>query len=331
MRNAPAPPEPAPGRPQGLPADVVKVAGGATGLAAAAIISRETEPAENAGPVGDRSRGLRRKAAYLLMIGYALLMFVPFAWTVITSFKTRPDALRLTLIPSPFTTGAWQFALETLDPDIVQLFTNSAIIAAAVTISNLVLGSLGGYAFARLRFPGRELLFVIVLATLMIPDQLRLVPVYVLFNTFGLTRGPGQYLAVILVLAISATSIFLLRQYFLSIPKDLEEAARIDGAGFFTTFSRVMLPLATPALAAVTILQFQGTWNAFFWPVILLRDRDHWTLPLALFLFRENGGMSTNWPPLMAVIVLATIPILVLYLSFQRFFVEGVAASGVKG
>jgi multiple sugar transport system permease protein len=165
----------------------------------------------------------------------------------------------------------------------------------------------------------------------MIPDQLRLVPVYVLFNTFGLTRGIGQFVSVILVLAISATSIFLLRQYFLSIPKDLEEAARIDGAGFFTTFVRVMLPLATPALAAVTILQFQGTWNAFFWPVILLQSQQNWTLPLALYLFRESGGLSTNWPPLMAVIVIATVPILILYLFFQRFFVEGVAASGVKG
>ena len=138
-------------------------------------------------------------------------------------------------------------------------------------------------------------------------------------------------MAVILVLAISASSIFLLRQYFLTIPKDLEEAARIDGAGFFTTFARVMLPLATPALAAVTILQFQGTWNSFLWPVIFLKDPEHATLPLALYLFRESGGFTTNWPPLMAVICLATVPILVLYIFFQRFFVEGVASSGVKG
>lgn len=269
--------------------------------------------------------------AYVLIISYALLMFVPFAWTVITSFKTRPDALRLSLIPDPFTTAAWQFAFDTLDPGIVTLFTNSVVIAGVVTISNLVLGSLGGYAFARLRFPGREILFLVVLATLMIPDQLRLVPLYVMYTELGLTRGFAQYVGLVLVLAISATSIFLLRQYFLSIPKDLEEAARIDGAGFFTTFRKVMLPLASPALAAVAILQFQGTWNSFFWPVILLRDREHWMIPMSLYLFRESGGLTTNWPPLMAVIVIATIPILVLYIFFQRFFVEGVAASGVKG
>jgi multiple sugar transport system permease protein len=338
MRNAPpaGPDSDGPADRQ-IPGSAILTPESAMTTSEAAVVARLPPPAGNVsqvadvGPVGDRTRGLRRKVAYALMIGYALLMFVPFAWTVITSFKTRPDALRLTFIPDPFTTGAWTYAIETLNPGIVQLFTNSAIIAAAVTISNLVLGSLGGYAFARLRFPGREVLFLIVLATLMIPDQLRLVPVYVLFNTFGLTKGLGQYISVILVLAISATSIFLLRQYFLSIPRDLEEAARIDGAGFFTTFSRVMLPLATPALAAVTILQFQGTWNAFFWPVIFLRTREHWTLPIALFLFRENGGQSTNWPPLMAVIVLATIPILILYIFFQRFFVEGVASSGVKG
>lgn len=305
--------------------------GGELGVIAALPSRRKPTAAAGAEPVGDRTRGVRRKIGYGLMMAYALLMFVPFAWTVVTSFKTRADALRLTIIPEPVSFTGWQYTMENLEPSIVTLFINSTVIAVAVTLTNLVLGAMGGYAFARLRFPGREVLFLIVLATLMIPDQLRLVPVFVLFTELGLVRGVGQYVSVILVLAISATSIFLLRQYFLSIPKDLEEAARIDGAGFFTTFSRVMLPLATPALAAVTILQFQGTWNAFFWPVILLRDIEHKTLPLGLFMFRESGGFSTNWPPLMAVVVIATIPILLLYIFFQRFFVEGIAASGVKG
>jgi multiple sugar transport system permease protein len=134
-----------------------------------------------------------------------------------------------------------------------------------------------------------------------------------------------------LVLAISATSIFLMRQYFLSIPKEIEEAARIDGASFFTTFWRVMLPLAGPALAAVAILQFQGTWNGYFWPYIIIQDPDQYTVPVALSFFRLAGGLVTNWPPLMAMVVMATLPVLVLYLFFQRYFVEGIAASGVKG
>jgi multiple sugar transport system permease protein len=280
---------------------------------------------------GDTGAKWRRRVVYLFLIGYALLMFVPFTWSVITSFKTLPDSVQLTFIPDPFTTAGWEFALTELTPPIGQLFLNSFLIAGAVTITNLVLGSMAGYAFARLRFPGREVLFIVVLATLMIPDQLRLVPVYLLFNGIGFTRGVGQYFGVITVLAISATSIFLLRQYFLSIPRDLEEAAKIDGAGFFTTFVRVMLPLAGPALAAVAILQFQGTWNSFFWPLLLLGDQSHWTLPLGLGFFRTAGGYSNNWPPLMATVVLATIPVLVLYIFFQRYFVEGIAASGVKG
>ena len=282
-------------------------------------------------PVGDRGRVWRKRIAYVILIGYALLMFVPFAWTVVTSVKTLQDSLNLSLIPDPFTTAAWQYVFAELRPSVVTLFTNSLVIAGVVTITNLSLGSLAGYAFARLRFPGREILFLLVLATLMIPDQLRMVPVYILFNSVGLTAGIGQYVSVILILAISATSIFLMRQYFLTIPRDLEEAARIDGAGFFTTFARVMLPLATPALAAVAILQFQGTWNGFFWPVVFLIDQDHYTLPIGLAFFRLSGGFGTNWPPLMAVVVIATLPILILYIFFQRYFVEGIAASGVKG
>ena len=284
-----------------------------------------------AAPVGDRSWKWRRRLAYVLLIGYAILMFVPFAWSIITSFKTLPDSVRMTVVPDPFTLQGWDYAITKLTPPMPVLFLNSAVIAGIVTVTNLVLGSLAGYAFARLRFPGRELLFLVVLATLMIPDQLRLVPVYLILNGIGLTRGLGQYIGVIVVIAISGTSIFLLRQYFLSIPRDLEEAARIDGAGFLTTFLRVMLPLATPALSAVAILTFQGTWNGFFWPLILLQDQSHYTLPIGLLFFRTAGGFATIYPPLMATVVMATLPILVLYLFFQRYFVEGIAASGVKG
>lgn len=280
-------------------------------------------------PVGDRGRRTRRAIAYAFLIGYALLMFVPFAWTIITSFKTQPDSVRMTFIPDPVTVQGWERAFIELNPALPQLFLNSAIIAGAATLTNVLLGAMAGYAFARLRFPGREALFLLVLGTLMIPDQLRMVPVYQIMRFLGLSTGDLQYGSVILVLAISATSVFLMRQYFLTIPRDLEEAAKIDGAGFFTTFWRIMLPLATPALAAVAILQFQGAWNGFFWPLILLGERNNWTLPLGLTQFRFE--FFTQWPPLMAVVAIATIPILALYVFFQRYFVEGIAAAGVKG
>ncbi|CAN5569528.1 carbohydrate ABC transporter permease [soil metagenome] len=279
---------------------------------------------------GDRSAPWRRRIAYALLIGYAVLMFIPFAWSVITSFKTLPDSVRLTLIPQPITLQGWEYAWTNLQPPLPVLFLNSTVIAVAVTLTNLVLGSLAGYAFARLRFPGREVLFLVVLATLMIPDQLRLVPVYLIMNELGLTRGMGQYLAVITILAIEGTSVFLMRQFFISMPRELEEAARIDGAGFFTTFLKVMLPLAGPALAAVAIISFQGAWNGFFWPVVFLQNPAHYTLPIGLFFFRTAGGFATNWPPLMAVVVMATIPVLVLFVFFQRYFVAGIMSSGIK-
>jgi multiple sugar transport system permease protein len=279
---------------------------------------------------GDRSRRLRRTVAYGLLTAWALLMFVPFAWTIITSLKTRPEALQISL-PANAGIDAYVYAWERIEPGLPQMLFSSLLLAGVVTLTNLLLGSMAGYAFARLHFPGRDFLFVVVLATLMIPDQLRIVPVYQIVRFLGLiNKNPTNYLSVILVLAISATAIFLLRQYFLTIPVDLEEAARIDGAGYFQTFWQVVLPLAAPALAAVGILQFQGTWNGLFWPAVFLNQAmDHWTLPLGITQLQD--AFQTNWPPLMAMVVIATLPILALYIFFQRYFVEGVAAAGVKG
>ena len=225
-------------------------------------------------PVGRRR--WRRRLAYALLIGYALLMFVPFA-LVGRSRRSRrcPTRSSLTLIPQPFTLdGLASTSFNEARPAVCRSCSSTALIIAVAVTHHATSSSAAspGYAFARLRFPGREVLFLVVLATLMIPDQLRLVPVYLhLQRARPDPRRRASTSASILVLAISATSIFLMRQYFLSIPRDLEEAARIDGAGFFTTFWRVMLPLAGPALAAVAILQFQGTWNGFFWPLVLLQ------------------------------------------------------------
>ena len=292
----------------------------------------EIVTAREARPVGDRRAALRRRVAYAFLVGYALLMFVPFGWTVITSFKTIPDSVQMTLIPQPFTLKGWETAWTELDPTLPRLFFNSFLLAGSVMITNVVLGAMAGYAFARLRFPGRDVLFILVLASLMIPDQLRLVPVYLLLNNGPVdlvNSSPINYLSVIVVLAVQVESVFLLRQFFLSIPRELEEAAKIDGAGYFTTFARVVLPLGAPALAAVAILQFQGAWNNFFWPLILYQEQSHWTLPLGLAQF--HNFFDVNYPALTAVVVMATLPILILYLYFQRYFVAGIASAGVKG
>jgi multiple sugar transport system permease protein len=277
-------------------------------------------------PPKPRSEIARRVLVYVLLLLVSLLFFVPFIWSISTSFKTLPDTQNYNLIPHPFTTSAWKTVWTQYD--FKRYIANSFFLAIVITTVNLVLSSLGGYAFARLRFPGRELLFLLVLGTLMIPDQLRLIPVFVLLTKWHLIASFKGY---ILINLVSATNLFFMRQYFLTIPKDFEEAAKLDGAGYFKTFGRVMLPLALPAIAALAILQFQGTWNDFFWPLIIFGQGNPklYTVQLGLALLRFN--YSTLWPQIMAGSVIAILPILAIFLAFQRYFISGVVSSGVKG
>ena len=277
-------------------------------------------------PPRSRRRLAGRVIVYSVLVGVALLYFVPFAWTLSTSFKTLPDTANFNFIPHPFTTEAWKSVWT--DYDFKRYALNSLFLAVIVTFINLFLASLGGYAFARLRFPGREILFLLVLGTLMIPDQLRLIPVFVMLTNWHLI---GNFSGYILISMVSAVNLFFMRQYFLTIPRDFEEAAKLDGAGFFKTYWRVMLPLAGPALAALAILQFQGTWNDFFWPLILFGQGSEHLYTIQLGLAQLSFTYGTLWPQLMAGSILAILPILLIFLIFQRFFVAGVTAAGVKG
>ncbi len=275
-------------------------------------------------PARPRAERARIAAAYTIMFAVALLFLVPFVWSVSTSFKTLPESVQFALIPDEPTLAGYREAFTT--HNFGRYALNSAFLAGVITLSNVFLASLGGYAFARLRFPGREVLFFLVLGTLMVPDQLRLVPVYTMLSDWGLV---STYQGYVLIYLVQATSLFLMRQYFLTIPRDLEEAAKLDAAGYFKTYWKVMLPLAAPALAAVTILVFQGTWNEFFWALIILQDEEKYTIPLGIAAF--SAEYRTDWPPLMAASVIAIVPITLLYVFFQRYFIAGVAASGVKG
>ncbi|MDX6398434.1 MAG: multiple sugar transport system permease protein [Gaiellaceae bacterium] len=268
----------------------------------------------------------RRVLTYAILIAASVLFFVPFLWTVSTSLKTLPETTGFNLLPDAPSVRAYREVLTEFD--FLRYAANSFFLAGVITLANLILCSIGGYAFARLRFPGREVLFMLVLATLMIPDQLRLVPVFVMLSGWGLVGSFKGYMLIKLVLA---ANLFFMRQYFLTIPRDFEEAAKLDNAGHFKTFSKVMLPLAGPALAAITILTFQGIWNEFFWPLILLGfgNPDHYTVQLGLAQF--SFQYQTLWPELMAASVIAIVPIVVIFLFFQRYFVAGVVASGVKG
>ncbi len=273
-----------------------------------------------------------RLLLYLVLLAVALFYFLPFFWSVSTSFKTLPDSVKgFVLIPHHPTLDGYRAAFTT--GPFARYFMNSAIFAVTVTLTNVFLCTLGGYAFARLRFPLREPLFMLVLATLMIPDQMRLVPVFQLLANFPLFHWNliATYQGYILIHLLYATNLFLMRQYFLTIPKDYEEAAKLDNAGFFKTYWRVMLPLAGPALAAIVILSFQGTWNDFYWQLILLQDNSKFTLNVGIAQYTTAGGFSHLWPQLMAATTISIAPVALLYLFFQRYFVAGVTTAGVKG
>jgi len=267
----------------------------------------------------------RKTILYVLIVAVALLFFIPFLWTLVTSFKTIPDSVNVHLIPHPWTTSAWRTVWTQYDFKLY--IKNSLFLAVVITVANICLAALGGYAFARLRFPGREVLFLIVLGTLMVPDQLRFIPVFVMLTNWHLI---GNFSGYILINLVTAVNLFFMRQYFLTIPKDFEEAAKLDGAGYFKTFWKVMLPLAGPAIAAIAILEFEGTWNDFFWPLIIFNTApSHFTLPIGIFAFRSE--FQTLWPQLMAASVIAIAPMALIYVFFQRYFVAGVASAGVKG
>ena len=282
--------------------------------------------AETFVPPRARSAVAGRVLLYVLLVAFALLFFTPFVWSISTSFKTLPDSAFFNLIPDPFTTEAWRSVWN--DYDFKRYALNSLFLAVVVTLLNLFLASLGGYAFARLRFPGREVLFVLILGTLMIPDQLRLIPVFVMLTNWHLI---GNFSGYILINLVTAVNLFFMRQYFLTIPRDFEEAAKLDGAGYFKTYWRIMLPLAGPAIAALAILQFQGTWNDFFWPLILFGQGSEHMYTMQLGLAQLTFTYQSLWPQLMAGSIMAIAPILVIFLVFQRFFVSGVTAAGIKG
>ncbi|MFL5967162.1 MAG: carbohydrate ABC transporter permease [Gaiellaceae bacterium] len=276
-----------------------------------------------------RSERVQRLIAYTAMFAIAVLFFVPFLWSLSTSLKPLPETAHFSLLPHTWTIAGYREALTQYN--FGRYMANSAIVSAAVTFTSVFLASLGGYAFARLRFPGRNILFFIVLGTLMIPDQLRLVPLYRMLTIFPLTHWNliDTYQGYWAIRMVSAGALFLMRQYFLTIPRDLEEAAKLDGAGYFKTFWRVMLPLAGPALAAVAILEFQGTWNDFFWANLILQSPPHWTIQVGVAQFSFTYG--TLWNDLMAASMIALAPVVLVYLFFQRYFVAGVASAGVKG
>jgi multiple sugar transport system permease protein len=256
----------------------------------------------------------------------ALVMLFPFVWQLLTALKTMPESVR---VPPTFLPQEWNWAafgqVFTALP-FGEMLGNSVLNTVGRTLGQLVFCSLAAYAFARMQFRGKNVLFAVFLSVLMVPAQLLILPQYDIIQRLGLLNSvpalflPGMF---------SAFGTFLLRQFFMSLPKELEEAARIDGAGSFRIFWSIMLPLVRPALAALAVITAMWSWNDLLWPLVV--NTDPATMPISAGLTSLEGQFQTNYPILMAGSLIASLPMLILYLLLQRHFVQGIALSGSKG
>jgi multiple sugar transport system permease protein len=269
-------------------------------------------------------RGPRVLLAVFLLLG-ALAVLFPFVWMVLTSFKPENEVITYPphLLPRHPSLQAYKDVWTQIS--FARLFANSVIFAGAVTLASLTFDSLTAYALARLRFPGREIVFWLILATLMVPFQVLLVPVFLQVYHFGWLN---TYQGLIIPRATNGFGIFMLRQFFMSIPPSLDEAARIDGAGEFYIFRRITLPLSLPALATLGIFHFTFNWNDFLWPLVITSSDNMRTLPAGLAVF--SGQHETQYNLMMAGAVLTLLPLLVAFIFLQRYFVRGIALSGIK-
>jgi len=263
---------------------------------------------------------------HLALIIGAIVMVVPFLWMVITSLESTAQAFSIppSFIPNPVLWDNYPQSLNALPFNIA--YMNSAIVAVTVTLFQLVTCSMAAYAFARIPFPGRDIIFFAFLATMMIPFQLTIIPIFLTMKQFGLL---DTLVALILPPALfSAFGVFLLRQFILGLPIELEEAAIVDGANRWTIFWRVILPLLRAPLAALGIFTFIGMWNDFFRPLIMLNTPTNFTVPLMLNQFR--GQYATQWTLVMAGSVIAVLPLLLVYILLQRHIIKGIAMTGLK-
>ncbi|MFF9346189.1 carbohydrate ABC transporter permease [Streptomyces sp. NPDC014734] len=280
-------------------------------------------------PSGPRkSRSSKRPLVYVLLSLGLLIMSAPFLWMALAAFKTTQEltASPPVWIPTEWTLDNFRDLLDKLDLPLY--FMNSVIVAVLVTVSNLVFCSMLGYALAKLNFAGRGKIFGLVLGALMVPGNLMLLPLFVLMSKLGLI---DSYAGLVLPFAAGAFGVFLMRQFMQSIPDELLEAARMDGAGEWYIFWRIVMPLVKPALATLSIFTFLGSWNNFVWPLIATNDPDKYTLPVALATFATDpnkAGGSNGM--LMAGSFLIVLPVLVVFIALQRHFTQGIATAGMK-
>jgi multiple sugar transport system permease protein len=275
-----------------------------------------------------RSSALVRTVAFLILVLGALTMLVPFYWMLATSLRD-PGSIFLyppRWIPSPIQWSNYHDALTALP--FGQWYLNTIIVTVTSTLGQVLTASVVGYAFARLRAPGRDPLFLLLVATMLLPEQVTMVPVFLIFKHLGWI---DTWLPLIVPawLGGGAFYIFLCRQFFLSLPLELDDAAKIDGCSMLGIFFRIVLPLSKPVLAAVTVFSMVGKWNEFLYPVIYLNSQSKYVLSIGLRMFQDVNTTSWNW--LMAASVVTVLPCLVVFFFAQKLFVQGIATTGIKG
>lgn len=277
-------------------------------------------------------RHTRKRVCQLLLILFALaiglVMIIPFLWMVATAFRDIGDAYKLppSLLPETFRLDNFKYVLNSSVP-FLSFFKNSILITALVLIFQLLACTMAGYGFARLRFPGKNILFFLILGSMMIPVQVTTIPAYVIMNRLGLV---DTHAAVILMSVTSAFGVFLLRQFFTTVPKELEEAAKIDGAGHVRTFTHVMMPQAGASIATLAILSFNTVWNDYFRPLMFLNTWEKMTLALGIGALKKQMGQG-NPVIIMAAVTMSILPLFLFFLFAQRYFVEGMTLGAVKG
>jgi multiple sugar transport system permease protein len=267
-----------------------------------------------------------RAALYTVLIGGLLVVVGPFLWMLLSSFKSEGEIRSVppSWWPERFTTSNYESLFGRLD--FTLYFGNSLLVALLVTLGNLAFCSLLGYALAKLKFPGRRGLFLVVLGTLMVPAMVLFVPQFVIVSNLNMVN---TYAGLVLPFLAGPFGVFLMRQFLLSIPDELIEAARVDGAGEFRIFWRIVLPLCRPALATLGILTFLASWNNFLWPLVVATTEDKYTLPVALALY-SVGQNRLQFGLQLAGAVVVVLPVLIVFLVLQRHFMRGIATTGLK-
>lgn len=263
---------------------------------------------------------------YALLILLGALFFIPFLWMILTSLKDNMEIVRQNFFPKELVFANYPKALTTMP--FLQYTVNTVTITVLNMIGTVLTASLVAYAFAKLRWKGRDIWFIIMLATMMLPSQVTQIPLFVLYKKLGWLN---TYLPLIVgsYFGGGAFNIFLLRQFFSTLPNELSEAARIDGCSELRTFFNIVLPLCKPALATIAIFSFMGSWNDFFGPLIYLTEPKKYTIALGLRAFQGYSGVQ--WNLLMAASVVTALPTLILFFCFQNYFVKGITLTGIKG